>query len=97
MLQMTTSFAALVYPHRVNSFVLADFAIFAPFLHAMTLFRGGLLNADASWVELLKDDITWMWHQLKGASSLLDPALRVMALFAPLPQAILEAFGSKSV
>lgn len=74
MLQMTASFAALVYPHRVNSFVLADFAIFAPFLHAMTLFHGGLLNADASWVELLNDDITWMWHQLKGASSLLDPA-----------------------
>ena len=33
----------------------------------------GLLNADAAWLELLRDDITWMWRQLRGASSLLDP------------------------
>ena len=33
----------------------------------------GLLNADTSWIALVQDDITWMWHQLKGASSLLDP------------------------
>lgn len=33
----------------------------------------GLLNADTAWLELMRDDLTWMWRQLRGASSLLDP------------------------
>ena len=33
----------------------------------------GLLNADTAWLALLRDDITWMWRQLRGASSLRDP------------------------
>ena len=34
----------------------------------------GLLNSDAAWTSLIKDDLTWMWQELHGASSLQDPS-----------------------
>ena len=34
----------------------------------------GLLHADFPWCELIKDDLLWMWHQLRRSSSLTNPA-----------------------
>ena len=35
----------------------------------------GLLRQDEAWTELLRDDLQWMWHQLRAASSLGDPTV----------------------
>lgn len=39
----------------------------------------GLLQADFPWMELIKHDVSWMWTQLKGASSLQDPCVHFAA------------------
>lgn len=33
----------------------------------------GLLHADLPWCALVRDDLLWMWHQLRRSSSLSDP------------------------
>ena len=33
----------------------------------------GLLNQDAAWISLIRDDLHWTWQQLQGASTLPNP------------------------
>ena len=33
----------------------------------------GVLQDDQEWIELLQDDLTWLWQQLRGSTNLLDP------------------------
>lgn len=33
----------------------------------------GLLNQDEAWIALIRDDLSWTWHQLQGASTLPNP------------------------
>ena len=39
----------------------------------------GMLFQDHSWRELVRDDLHWLWHQLRNSSSLQDPALHFPA------------------
>ncbi|CAL1128154.1 unnamed protein product [Cladocopium goreaui] len=49
----------------------------------------GLLNQDQAWLDLVQDDLVWMWHQLANTSALGDPAqhferwLEIMAKAGP--------------
>ena len=33
----------------------------------------GLLQEDHQWIELVEDDLRWLWHQLQGHTHLPDP------------------------
>jgi hypothetical protein len=33
----------------------------------------GVLQDDQEWIELLQDDLTWLWQQLRGSTNLPDP------------------------
>ena len=52
----------------------------------------GLLNQDQAWLDLVQDDLVWMWHQLANTSALGDPAqhferwLEIMAKAGPTCQ-----------
>ena len=39
----------------------------------------GLINCDQPWIELITDDLQWLWIQLQGASHLPDPQINLAA------------------
>ena len=47
-------------------------------LHKCThLVPWGLINSDQQWIELIKDDLRWLWMQLHGSSQLPDPLINM--------------------
>ena len=37
----------------------------------------GLLNQDTAWINLVQDDLRWVWYQLENASDLGDPCVHI--------------------